>query len=426
MSKELFKIKNSVLIEVLDKNITNLIIPEGVVSIGKKVLEDEGYNVSISILYECNNLKSISLPKSFENYYDLIFTYNLKLEEVNVDENNKYYKSINGVLFDKENNSLLYYPINKIGDKYTIPTFVECIVKRAFVGSKVKEIEITNNVNTIEELAFYGSLLERVNISHSVKYIGNEAFGATSNLYDINVDNKNLYYKSVNGVMFNSDLTILIKYPTALTNEVYKTPSTIKEIDSFAFVRMKNLRNVILNEGLEIINSNNFNSEITSISIPSTLKFIKGNSFETVTKLEEFIVDINNEYYKSINGVLFSKDESVLIKYPSGNKRIEYTLPDSVIHIAPNAFLISNYLENIKLNKKLETIGSRNFMLFTCLKSITIEDKVEKIDMYAMEFNEFVKIILNNKNKKFRIEDGVIFDIENNCKLTERNYEKNL
>ena len=48
-----------------------------------------------------------------------------KLRAINVDDDNNYYSSIDGVLFNKEKTILLYYPADKFGKEYHVPTSVQ-------------------------------------------------------------------------------------------------------------------------------------------------------------------------------------------------------------------------------------------------------------------------------------------------------------
>lgn len=117
-------------------------------------------------------------------------------------------------------------------------------------------------------------------------------------------------------------------------------------------------------------------------------------------------VEKGNEHFKSVDGVLFTKDMEVLIQYPKEKKDEEYIVPSGVIEIGRYAFYpahnlksvsmpdsvekVGDYafydccnLEQIKLSENLEYIS--DFMLNDCraLKSIKIPDSVKEIKRYA-------------------------------------------
>ena len=83
----------------------------------------------------CISLKSIEIPKSVNALYQPFYNCT-SLTEVNVSDDNNFYKDIDGVLFDKECNILLYYPSNKQGNSYNIPSTVKSIEDNAFAYSK--------------------------------------------------------------------------------------------------------------------------------------------------------------------------------------------------------------------------------------------------------------------------------------------------
>ena len=68
--------------------------------------------------------------------------------------------------------------------------------------------------------------------------------------------------------------------------------------------------------------------------------------FNGCTHLEEIIVHQDNPNFKSIEGVLYSKDETILIKYPQGKQEKEFIF-SSVIQVNNNAFYNLLILENV-------------------------------------------------------------------------------
>lgn len=88
------------------------------------------------------------------------------------------------------------------------------------------------------------------------------------------------------------------------------------------------------------INSNAFKGceNLELVSIPQTIETIEKNAFEACSALAYIDVDMNNEYYSSINGVLFSKTKDTLIKYPSNKSSEKYYLDPNIKNIEANAF----------------------------------------------------------------------------------------
>lgn len=130
----------------------------------------------------------------------------------------------------------------------TIPNTVEYIGIAAFNGIKnLKEITIPDSVKEIGVIAFTGSNVETVNIGKSVKYLGIDTFAVRDD-YDyatgsvvrinsikaVNVSKDNPYYTSIDGVLYNKDVTELIYCPPAKTGNLI-VPASVNYIGNNAF-----------------------------------------------------------------------------------------------------------------------------------------------------------------------------------------------
>ena len=116
----------------------------------------------------CTSLSTVSLPDSVESIGSSAFYMCTSVEKYSVGESNKAFCSDEaGVLFDKDMTTLLYYPVARTAEEYTVP----------------------DSVNTISSRAFSPCLpLSKVIIPNSVESIGEEAFAQCANLTSVTIN----------------------------------------------------------------------------------------------------------------------------------------------------------------------------------------------------------------------------------------------
>lgn len=141
-------------------NISGLILPEGLLTIGNGAFNMMGNNGIPSY--------SITIPSSVTSIYlngSNTRTLGGNFNEIKVADGNNEYKDIDGVLCTKDGKTLLAYPMDKDGD-YVIPESVNKILGFAFAGAyKIKNVTIPATVTEIGDSAFNNtSKLETVTI----------------------------------------------------------------------------------------------------------------------------------------------------------------------------------------------------------------------------------------------------------------------
>ncbi len=80
-----------------------------------------------SFAFENSNISSIYIPKHVNEIDDTAFTLCPRLSAFAVDENNLYYSSSNGILYNKDISWLINYPNNKKSKKYVVPKTIEIL-----------------------------------------------------------------------------------------------------------------------------------------------------------------------------------------------------------------------------------------------------------------------------------------------------------
>jgi hypothetical protein len=226
--------------------------------------------------------------------------------------------------------------------------------------------------------------LTSVTIPNSVTSIGEEAFRGCSGLKSITVAATNQQYKDIDGVLFTKDEKTLLVYPAANGKTAYVIPAGVTSISREAFGGC---------------------SGLASIAIPAGVSRIDIMAFARSPRLAAISVSSENQQYKDIDGVLFSKDGKTLHAYPAGGKTA-YTIPDSVTAIdvgafdgcsgltsvtipagvaaiGAGAFLNCTGLTVVVIPKGIATINQSVFSGCTSLKSVTIPDGVTSIGYQA-------------------------------------------
>jgi len=235
--------------------------------------------IKIDAFYGCESLETITLPSSIE-YIDTItssvFGECYALKSINVDPNNKIFKSIDGVLYSKDGKSLIRYPSNKIDTSFTIPNGVTNINRNAFSEcTNLVRITVPNSVVFIDGGAFYKcKSLENIEIPNGVTAIEDNTFSGCISLKEIVIPN------GVNMIDINAFMEC-----TALEKIVI--PGSVKTIKMNAFGKCTVLKSVIMEEGVNAIEKMAF-AECTSLKtviIPNSVTTIGHQAFVKCTSL---------------------------------------------------------------------------------------------------------------------------------------------
>ncbi|MBO6216797.1 MAG: leucine-rich repeat domain-containing protein [Prevotella sp.] len=160
------------------------------------------------------------------------------------------------------------------------PRTVYRIGYNAFLGAKLpKEFRIPSSIKKIDAHAFAECKnLTTVYIPASVMDIGYAPFYNCYDLEKIVVDENNPYYKSVDGILYNKEMTEIIQFPCAKQMVKYTAPKTLVSVNREAFSNTLNLFTVVLPEGVQYLSVGAFSkSYIHDLYLPATIRNI-GNA----------------------------------------------------------------------------------------------------------------------------------------------------
>ena len=270
----------------------------------------------------------------------------------------------------------------------TLSSNLTKIAANSFSSSGLRSIVIPEGVTEIDTLAFYScGSLQTVSLPASLVTIRKQAFWSNEALREVTIA-KNSQLQTIGEIAFQWCGTL----------KSIQLPDTLKEIDKEAFSNCTSLTDIGLTENsqLERLGDSAFAStKLSSFYYPATLQTIGENILNGCTSLAEIKVAENHPDYKSIDGVLFNKDGTTLLRYPANRKAAEYTTPAGVKTIGSYAFQgTSSRLTNIVIGEGVETIKAFAFQNSQA-ESITIADTVtsmEKLCFYSCPYLETVKL----------------------------------
>ena len=155
-------------------SLESISLPDGVTSIG-------GYAFG-----GCSSLTGITIPAGVTSIGKNAFLDCSSMADIEVDPNNSIYSSVNGVLYNKDQTTLIICPLAKTGD-YSIPESVTAIESEAFKNCNgIGSVTIPDGVTEIKYSTFRGcSGLTSITIPESVTDIESSAFEGCSSLADV-------------------------------------------------------------------------------------------------------------------------------------------------------------------------------------------------------------------------------------------------
>ncbi len=189
-------------------------------------------------------------------------------------------------------------------------------------------------------------------------------------------------------------------------------PDSVTVIGDNAF-NYTGLTDITIPEGVERIGGTVFwnNFYLATITIPSTVSYIGNCPVANCPVLSSITVSEGNKAYASADGVLFDKEQTVLICYPAKKEGKTYEIPDSVVRIGASAFNHADLLWEVTIPEGVTTIGGSAFEDCSNLSTVEIPRTVDSIGPFAFatckKLSEFV---VAEGNKAYTSVDGVLFN----------------
>ncbi len=264
------------------------------------------------------------------------------------------------------------------GDKKSRNYLADFVRKDTIDGDLTipKSIEIDGVVYPVTEIerrafGYYGSL-KNVNISSSIVAIDQNAFYGSLN-ENIMVDSENPVFSSEDGVLYNKDKTVLMRYPYGKKGK-YIIPNSVDTISDKSLWHCPYLTEAVISDSLIVIGEDVFSYcfNLKNINIPSGVVAIDRSAFIGCSSLTSIDVDTSNLFYTSENGVLYNKDKTILVRCPEGKGGV-LSISKGVNTVDLGAFGHYSNLTGIEVDLENPIYSSKDGVLYNKDKTILIK-----------------------------------------------------
>ncbi|MCL2122128.1 MAG: leucine-rich repeat protein, partial [Clostridiales bacterium] len=220
----------------------------------------------------------------------------------------------------------------------------------------------TYTVTTIGIFAFAACAnLTHVELPGSITTISGYAFDGCYSLVDIELPNS---VTSTGSNVFNGCRSL----------KSMTIPDSMTAINENTFNDCRSLESVVIPNSITYIGRTAFLGchALESIFIPNSVTTIGAEAFGDCRSLASIDLEDGNQNYVSVDGVLYSKDQTLLFAYPGGKTGSSFTVPDSVATIGASAFRGNAFLTDVTIPDSVSLIEHSAFASCTGLTDFVI------------------------------------------------------
>ena len=357
-------------------NLTYVTIPNSVTNIGTNAF------------LGCSSLTSVTIPNGVTSIGDDAFESCAGLEGVFFQGNAPM---ANATVFAGDNNVtvcylpgtsgwsstfaglptvLLWFTYTTNNDAITITGYPP-IGREATIPSTINGLPVTS----IGDSAFDECLnLTSVSIPDSVTNIGDSAFSGCTSLTAITIGS-GVASIGTNAFLDCSSMASIV------------LPNSLSSIGDSAFDGCVSLTNVTIPDSVTNIGNSTFSgcTSLTEITIGRGVAGVGNSAFSRCSNLLAINVDVSNEFYRSVNGVLFDKGQDVLLECPQGFAG-SYTIPQTVTSIGTNAFASCSLLTTVTIPNSVTNIEDEAFSACSSLTGVYFQGNAPNLGADVFDY----------------------------------------
>lgn len=337
--------------------------------------------------FKDTSVTEIVIPSTVTKIGHLALCASLNFENVEVNENNEHFTTVDGVLYSKDKTTLVQYPIGRDNTSFEIPSHVSVIGNGAFCNAtSLTSITIPAGVTSIGDEAFKYCKFIELSLPEALTAIGDGAFEMCKDLTTINV------------------------------------PDTVTTIGESAFAYCEKISAINIPTGITNIGNNTFSYcyQLRSITLPDTVTSIGERAFEwcdglIVVQLSPALTNIGVSAFSNCKRLSH-------ITLPGGLMHLgewafswcdslkSVNIPSSIGVVSDKAFYMCRSLEEIEISEGITSIGEMAFYECYDLETVSIPSTVESIGERAFSGSLALKTIkVSPDNEHFISYGGALY-----------------
>lgn len=415
-------------------------VPEGIVS-----LHDQMIGLA-------SHLETLYLPSTLRHLHVGQYSWNCTTKAVHIDEDNPYLCSVDGIVYNKEQTKLLYYPCSKENSVYRMPDTVTNIDTTFYGVPALEKIHMSKNLSSLDWWSIQADNLKGLYFHTGIpSYLSSARDEIRENVTMYYIEGQSGWtsptYTAPNGNVFNtavfvpgeedtdnSEFPDNLNIPWETYENIYwyfheptgilalSGEGALPDVSSSEFpwsTSSSKILTVVVKEDITELSGeaiSSFGDNLKEITLPPSLTFVDTDELSTKAKLSKITFWGENEQYHTEDGILYDKDMTALLVYPAMHPNTSYAIPDRVTTVPITMFLKTVSLERLTIPASVTEITNPFYASSSeiLLKEILVADDNPNFSsangiLYTKDMTELIFYPPEKNDTVYRMPDTVTF-----------------